>query len=756
MLVDKEQIQKFYERLPQRILTARRILGRPLTYSEKIICAHMLDIDAEQKRGCTTLRLFPDRVALQDATAQMAILQFMLTGKKEVTLPTTIHCDHLISAQQGASEDLSRALQENQEVYQFLTSAANKYGIGFWKPGAGIIHQILLENYAFPGGMLIGTDSHTPNAGGLGMLAIGVGGADAVDAMAGEGCMITLPRIIGVHLRGKIHGWTAPKDVILKLTGMLTVKGGTGAIIEYFGEGTASVSCTGKATITNMGAELGATTSVFSYDDHMAAYLRATGREDIAVLANHYKQWLQPDPEVLEHPDAYYDTIIEIDLSSLEPYVVGPHTPDLARPISQLAREVKENTWPIELSCTLIGSCTNSSYEDLSRAAHIAQQALAHGLKVQSPLLVTPGSEQIYQTIQRDGILHILQQAGATLLANACGPCIGQWNRPEFKDKPNSILTSYNRNFKQRNDGNATTHAFIASPEIVTAIAFAGTLTFNPLTDALIKEDGTHVLFEAPHSEEVPAQGFVSVWTGYQAPTGEGEVLIDEKSDRLQVLTPFPKWDCREDFLCLKVLVKAAGKCTTDHISPAGTWLRYRGHLDHISDNLFCGVTNAFRQEVGRGKNQMTLAMERFATIARDYKQHNIGWIAVGDENYGEGSSREHAAMEPRYLGCRAILAKSFARIAETNLKKQGILPLWFTHPEDYEKVQEDDVITFPDLQIAEFAPITLVLKHSDGSLDTLQTTHTLNSEQVQWFYAGSALNYFREKEQQRSVKNTE
>jgi aconitate hydratase len=585
------------------------------------------------------------------------------------------------------------------------------------------------------------------------MIAIGVGGADAVDAMAGEGCMFTLPKLIGVHLRGKLHGWTAPKDIILKLAGILTVKGGTGSIIEYFGEGTSSLSCTGKATITNMGAELGATTSIFPYDERLYTYLCATGREDIAALAEQYKEWLQPDPEILQQPDAYYDTIIEIDLSSLEPHVVGPHTPDLARPISQLARDVRENNWPMELSTALIGSCTNSSYEDLTRAAHIVRQAVAQSLKVKCPLLVTPGSEQIYQTIQRDGILEIFQQAGAILLANACGPCIGQWNRPDFKDKPNSILTSYNRNFKQRNDGHATTHAFIASPELVTALAFAGTLAFNPLTDSLARDNGTQFLFDAPHGEEVPAQGFVSVLTGYEAPTGVGDVHIDEKSDRLQLLTLFPKLDCRRDFICLKVLVKAAGKCTTDHISPAGPWLRYRGHLDKISDNLFCGVTNAFQQEIGKGKNQISLAIDPLAKIARDYKQHNVGWIAVGDENYGEGSSREHAAMEPRYLGCRAILAKSFARIAETNLKKQGILPLWFTHPEDYNKIQEDDVVTFPDLLVAEFAPVTLVMKHSDGSLDTIQTTHTLNQEQVQWFYTGSALNYFREKEEQRSVE---
>ena len=756
MFLQEEEIKKFYQSMPEKISEARKQLNKPLTYAEKVIFAHMLSFDEELKRGSTTIRIFPDRVAMQDATAQMALLQFMLTGKKIVEVPTTIHCDHLILAQQGAAADLQKALLENNEVHQFMKTASSRYGIGFWNPGAGIIHQVVLEKYAFPGGMIIGTDSHTPNAGGLGMIAIGVGGAEAVDVMAGEGFTLTLPKLIGVKLTGTLNGWTAPKDVILKLAGILTVKGGTGYIIEYFGSGTSAISATGKATITNMGAELGATTSLFPYDERIYSYLYATDRAVVADAAEKVKEYLQSDPEVHEHPEKYYDQLIEIDLSCLEPYIVGPHTPDLAREISKLAKDVEQNHWPASLTYALLGSCTNSSYEDMSRAVQIVRQASAGGLKTQCGFLVTPGSEQIYKTMQRDGMVEIFEATGAVVLANACGPCIGQWQRTDAaKDTDNSILTSYNRNFKKRNDGNAGTHAFIASPEIVTAIAFAGTLKFNPLQDTISLPDGTAFMFTAPErGEEIPAKGFVSDATGYEAPSGEGTVEVDPKSDRLQLLNAFSKWDTAKDFKDLAVLIKAAGKCTTDHISPAGRWLKYRGHLNNISDNMFSGIVNVFRQQTlqqtGTGKNQLTGEIQTFAAVARYYKQNGFGWVAVGDENYGEGSSREHAAMEPRFLGCRAVLAKSFARIAETNLKRQGILPLWFTNSNDYDKILEDDRISFHSLQVREFAPITVFIKHKDGSVDTIQVTHTLNQEHVHWFYAGSAINYFREKEKKK------
>lgn len=752
MFLDEKQIKDFYQSLPEKINKARAVLNRPLTYAEKILFSHMQTFDDELKRGSTTIRTFPDRVAMQDATAQMALLQFMLTGKKTTEVATTVHCDHLILAQEGAAADLQKALLENNEVYQFLKSASSKYGIGFWNPGAGIIHQVVLEKYAFPGGMIVGTDSHTPNAGGLGMIAIGVGGAEAVDVMAGEGFTVTLPKLIGVKLTGALNGWAAPKDVILKLAGLLTVKGGTGCIIEYFGEGTASISATGKATITNMGAELGATTSLFPYDGCIYRYLHATDRAMIAEAAEKGKEHLRADAEVQEHPEDFFDQLIEIDLSTVEPYVVGPHTPDLARPISQLAKEIEENHWPAALTYALLGSCTNSSYEDMSRAAMIAKQAAVLGLKTQCGFLVTPGSEQIHKTMERDGMLEIFERAGATVLANACGPCIGQWQRADAaKEKDNSIITSYNRNFKKRNDGNERTHAFIASPEIVTAMAFAGTLTFNPLQDILQLSEGRTFKFLAPQKgEEIPSKGFVLDATGYEAPTGEGEVSVDPKSNRLQLLEAFSKWDPAKDFKDLVVLVKGAGKCTTDHISPAGAWLRYRGHLNNISDNMFSGAVNAFGQQPGKGKNQLTGEIQSFAAIGRSYKQSSIGWVAVGDENYGEGSSREHAAMEPRYLGCRAVLAKSFARIAETNLKRQGVLPLWFTNAKDYDKIQEDDGILFPSLQVLEFVPISVFLKHKNGVVETIQLTHTLNQEQIQWFYAGSAINHFREKEEKK------
>ncbi len=745
-----EAIRALYERYPERIAFMRKRLGRPLTLAEKVLFAHLKDPGhADLERGHAWIELWPDRVAMQDATAQMALLQFIQAGRKRVAVPTTVHCDHLIRARVGAAEDTEAALRENDEVYQFLLSASQKYGIGFWKPGSGIIHQVVLENYAFPGGLMIGTDSHTPNAGGLGMLAIGVGGSDAAEVMAGLPWSVQVPRLVGVRLIGQLSGWTAPKDVILKLAGLMTVKGGTGKIIEYFGPGTASISCTGKATITNMGAELGATTSIFPYDQRMATYLRATNRAVVAELADGFADYFRADPEVWEAPERYYDEIIEIDLSALEPHVVGPHSPDLARPISKLKEDAQKHGYPLEIRAALVGSCTNSSYEDIGRAAHVARQALQRGIRARTKFLITPGSDQIHNTIRRDRLMDVLTGIGGVVLANACGPCIGQWQRDDIrKGERNSIVTSFNRNFPARNDSNPETLAFIGSPEIVTALALAGRLDFDPLSDPLPGPNGDPVYLEPPSAPELPAQGFAPGTAGYIEPPEDGsqvELRVKPDSERLQLLEPFPPWD-GNDFERLAVLVKAKGKCTTDHISPAGPWLRYRGHLDKISDNLFTGVVNAFTGEVGRGRNLRT--GERgvpFPTIARDYKAHGIGWVAVGDENYGEGSSREHAAMEPRYLGCKAILARSFARIHETNLKKQGLLPLVFENPEDYDKIREDDRISIVGLrELAPGKPVRVILHHADGSEETIWCRHSFSSEQLEWFRAGAALNLMR------------
>ena len=669
----------------------------------------------------------------------MAILQFMLTGKKSVVVPTTVHCDHLITAKAGAARDLEEANVQNKEVYQFLKSSANRYGMGFWKPGSGIIHQVILENYAVPGQLMIGTDSHTPNAGGLGMIAIGAGGAEAMDAMAGLAWTVTMPKLIGVQLKGVLNGWTSPKDIILKGAEILTVKGGTGCILEYFGEGARTISATGKATITNMGAEVGATTSIFPYDKNTAEYLRATRRDSVASIADSLKEELQADPEVERNPTAYFNEVIIIDLDSLEPQVVGPHTPDLSRSISKLKEDVIKNNWPVQLSAALIGSCTNSSYEDMSRAATVARKAAEKGLKAKVPFMITPGSQQIYATMKRDGLLDIFEKIGGTVLANACGPCIGQWNRQDVpKGVKNSIITSFNRNFKSRNDANPETHAFIASPEVVTAFALTGRLDFNPLTDII---EGMKLQINSV--EQLPPEGFIFDVSGYEEPTGRGEVSIDPDSERLALLRPFQQWK-EKDFSNLFLLVKAKGKCTTDHISPAGKWLEFRGHLDKISDNMFSGALNAFNNRTGKGKNLLTEMEEDFSAVARHYQNHDKGWIAVGDVNYGEGSSREHAAMEPRYLGCRAVLAKSFARIAETNLKKQGILPLWFKVESDYDKLQEDDIIDLEsDVSVNESVYITL--KHADGSIEVIEMNHTFSVEQLEWFKHGSALNWLRE-----------
>lgn len=742
--INHQEIQTFYQDYHQKIQGIKTKLQRPLTYAEKILYAHLTQ-DIQPIQGKTTIPLKVDRVAMQDATAQMAVLQFMNTGKAKVAVPTTIHCDHLIRAQAGASSDLQNARLENNEVYQFLKSAANKYGMGFWKPGSGIIHQVILENYAIPGMLMIGTDSHTPNAGGLGTIAIGVGGADAVDAMANQPWKITVPKIIGIQLKGKLSGWTSPKDLILKVAQILTVKGGTGAIVEYFGEGTSSISATGKATITNMGAEIGATTSLFPYDKNTSYYLKATQRSFVADLANSIQQELKADPEVEANPLQFFSEVIVIDLDQLEPHVVGPHTPDLARKISELGNDVTENNWPIELKFALIGSCTNSSYEDMERAANIAKQAADKGIKTKSGFMITPGSEQINQTIQRDGQLETFQKIGGTVLANACGPCIGQWSRSDTQTgEKNSIITSYNRNFRKRNDANPETHSFIASPEIVTALALAGRLDFNPLNDELTASDGTNFKLTPPTGSDLPANGFVFDTSGFQEPTGEGDITINSDSERLASLQPFTSWN-KQDFQGLFVLLKAKGKCTTDHISPAGKWLKFRGHLDKISDNMFSGAVNAFREEVGKGKNILTNEIQEYNQVARDYKSKNFGWVVFGDTNYGEGSSREHAAMEPRYLGCRAVIVKSFARIHETNLKKQGVLPLTFSNPLDYEKVQEEDNVSINDgPKVGK--PIYLTVNHKDGSIDAIETRHTLTEEQIAWFKAGSALEWIRSK----------
>ncbi len=750
MAFDIEMIKKVYDNLPSKIEAARLLVGRPLTLSEKILYTHL---HSEQKaqnfeRGKSYVDFSPDRVAMQDATAQMALLQFMQAGRPKVAVPSTVHCDHLITAKNGASEDLAFANKESKEVFDFLGSVSNKYGIGFWKPGAGIIHQVVLENYAFPGGMMIGTDSHTVNAGGLGMLAIGVGGADACDVMAGLAWELKFPKLIGVKLTGKLSGWTAPKDVILKVAGILTVKGGTGAIVEYFGEGATSMSCTGKGTICNMGAEIGATTSTFGYDDSMARYLTATGRADVAALANTVKQHLTADPEVYQNPEKYFDQIIEIDLSELEPHVNGPFTPDLATPISKLKEEAIKNGWPTKISVGLLGSCTNSSYEDISRAVSLAKQVKSKNLKAKSEYLINPGSEQIRFTIKRDGFLDVFDEIGAKVFTNACGPCIGMWDRMGAeKQEKNTIIHSFNRNFAKRADGNPNTYAFVASPEIVTAMAIAGDLTFNPLTDTLTNENGDAVKFEAPFGDELPTKGFAVDDAGYQAPAADGSgvtVAVSPTSDRLQILDPFPAWE-GTDLTGLRLLIKAKGKCTTDHISMAGPWLKYRGHLDNISNNMLIGAVNFFNEKTDSVKNQLTGQYDSVPKVQRDYKAHQIGSVVVGDENYGEGSSREHAAMEPRHLGVRAVLVKSFARIHETNLKKQGMLALTFVDKADYEKIKEDDSIDIVGLnQFAPNTPLSLVLNHADGTKDNISVNHTYNQQQIEWFKAGGALNIIR------------
>jgi aconitate hydratase len=736
----------------------RARLGRPLTLAEKIVLGHVEDPQGQElKPGESYLMLRPDRVAMQDATAQMALLQFMLAGRESVAVPTTVHCDHLIRAREGAKSDLEVATRENREVYDFLRSASRKYGIGFWKPGAGIIHQVILENYAFPGGLLIGTDSHTPNAGGLGMLSCGVGGADAMDVMAGFPWEVLYPNLVGVRLTGKLSGWTSPKDVILYLCGLLTTDGGTNRVLEYFGPGVSAISCTGKATITNMGAELGATGSVFPFDARMDAYLRGTNRSALADLAKRNPDLLSADREVEEHPERFFQRVVELDLSTLEPHLVGPHRPDLARKVSAVKDAVRTESYPENLSVALIGSCTNSSYEDIGRAADVAQQAITHGAKVPIPLLVTPGSEQIRATIERDGQMATLQSIGGKVLANACGPCIGQWQRDDLAAKPagearkNAIITSFNRNFPRRNDGMAETLAFMGSPEIVIAYSLAGRLDFNPLTDTLPGADGTPWKLSPPKpAPDLPANGFVKDDEGYLPPAASGdavEVSIAEKSDRLQRLTPFPAWNGK-DLRDLPVILKAKGPCTTDHISPAGPWLKYRGHLEKISDNLFAGANNAFTSEAGTGLHPLTGKKELLAAIARSLNSQGIRWVAVGDANYGEGSSREHAAMSPRYLGCAAIMARSFARIHESNLKKQGVLPLTFTNPSDYDRIAEGDRISLLELKdLAPLRPVTAEIAHRDGSRETVSLRHTLNPEQIEWFKAGSALNLLRRRE---------
>jgi len=750
MLFDLELIKSVYKNMPARIEAARKNLSRPLTLSEKILYSHLYDNNSLQdyKRAKDYVNFSPDRVAMQDATAQMALLQFMNAGKSKVAVPSTVHCDHLIQASVGADEDLKEALLQNNEVYNFLQSVSDKYGIGFWKPGAGIIHQVVLENYAFPGGMMIGTDSHTVNAGGLGMVAIGVGGADAVDVMAGMAWELKMPKLIGVKLTGKLSGWASSKDVILKVAGILTVKGGTGAIVEYFGEGADALSCTGKATICNMGAEIGATTSIFAYDKNMSTYLRHTGREEIADLADDIKSHLRADDEVALNPEKFYDELIEINLSELEPFINGPFTPDLAHPLSEFAKAVKKNDYPQKLEVGLIGSCTNSSYEDLSRAASLAKQAKDKNLKVKSEFIVTPGSEMVRYTTERDGILNEFENIGGVIMSNACGPCIGQWNRhTDDPTRKNSIITSFNRNFAKRNDGNPNTHGFVASPELVTALAIAGDLTFNPMTDTLINEDGVEVRLDEPKGFELPPQGFDVKDAGFLAPQADGssvKVEVNKMSDRLQLLSPFKAWD-GEDYTGLKLLIKAKGKCTTDHISMAGPWLRFRGHLDNISNNMLIGAINYFNEESNSIFNPVSEKYEEVPTTARAIKAKGLSSIVVGDENYGEGSSREHAAMEPRHLGVKVVIVRSFARIHETNLKKQGALGLTFADKADYDKIQEKDeidVLGLKDFQAGK--NLTLVLKHADGSREEIQACHTYNEAQIEWFKAGSALNLIR------------
>lgn len=749
MVFDLDLIKKVYAELPAKVATARQLLGRPMTLAEKILYAHTFNpAPSAYERGKAYVDFAPDRVAMQDATAQMALLQFMTCGRDQAAVPSSVHCDHLIQAKVGAEADLATAIDVNREVYDFLASVSNKYGIGFWKPGAGIIHQVVLENYAFPGGMMIGTDSHTPNAGGLGMIAIGVGGADAVDVMAGLPWELKMPKLIGVKLTGKMNGWTAAKDIILKVAGILTVKGGTGAIVEYFGEGADSLSATGKGTICNMGAEIGATCSLFAYDDKMADYLSSTERAEVAALANGVREHLRPDAEVYAQPEKYYDQLIEINLSELEPHINGPFTPDLAWPLSKFAEAIRTNNWPAKLDVGLIGSCTNSSYEDMTRAASIAAQASEKNLKARSEFTITPGSELVRFTAERDGILNTFANIGGVVLANACGPCIGQWARHGAeKGEKNSIITSFNRNFAKRADGNPNTHAFVASPEIVTAFAIAGDLTFNPITDTLTNESGIQVKLDEPAGIELPVKGFAVEDAGYQAPAADGSsvtVAVAPTSDRLQLLEPFSAWE-GTDIKGLKLLIKAKGKCTTDHISMAGPWLKYRGHLDNISNNMLIGAVNAFNDQTDNIKNQLSGSYGPVPATQRAYKAAGIGSIVVGDENYGEGSSREHAAMEPRHLGVRAILVKSFARIHETNLKKQGMLGLTFVNKDDYDKIQEDDNVDI--IGLTSFAPgktLTVVFNHKDGTKDEIAVNHTYNDQQIEWFKAGGALNVIR------------
>ncbi|MCD2423116.1 aconitate hydratase [Niabella pedocola] len=749
MAFDIDLIKKVYAEFEGKVAEARKLVNKPLTFTEKVLYAHLTTpAQRAYQRGVDYVDFAPDRVAMQDATAQMALLQFMQAGRDKVAVPSTVHCDHLIMAQTGAAQDLAVAKQDSSEVFDFLASVSNKYGIGFWKPGAGIIHQVVLENYAFPGGMMIGTDSHTVNAGGLGMIAIGVGGADACDVMSGLPWELKMPKLIGVKLTGKLNGWAAPKDVILKVAGILTVKGGTGCIVEYFGEGAQALSCTGKGTICNMGAEIGATTSTFAYDDSMSRYLKATGREDVAAAADAVKEQLTADPEVYANPEQYFDQVIEINLDELEPHLNGPFTPDLATPISKMKEAAAANEWPTKVEVGLIGSCTNSSYEDISRAVSLAKQVNEKGLKTKAEFTITPGSEQVRYTIERDGFLDTFASIGATVFANACGPCIGMWNRlGADKQEKNTIVHSFNRNFAKRADGNPNTYAFVASPELVTALAIAGDLTFNPITDTLVNEKGETVKLDPPSGEELPAKGFAVDDPGYQAPAADGsgvEVKVAPDSKRLQLLDPFPEWE-GTDLKGLKLLIKAKGKCTTDHISMAGPWLKFRGHLDNISNNLLIGAVNYFNDKTDNVKNQLTGEYGAVPATQRAYKAAGIGTLIVGDENYGEGSSREHAAMEPRHLGARAVLVKSFARIHETNLKKQGMLALTFADKDDYDKIQEDDTIDILGLTtFAPDTPLTLVLHHKDGTSDAITVNHSYNAQQIEWFKAGAALNIIR------------
>ncbi len=747
MAFDIQMIEKVYASMAARVDKARELVGRPLTLTEKILYNHLWDGTPSTvfKRGTDYVDFAPDRVACQDATAQMALLQFMHAGKKTVAVPTTVHCDHLIQAKVGAKTDLAVATSQSKEVFDFLSSVSNKYGIGFWKPGAGIIHQVVLENYAFPGGMMIGTDSHTVNAGGLGMLAIGVGGADAVDVMSGMAWELKFPKLIGVKLTGKLNGWTAPKDVILRVADILTVKGGTGAIVEYFGEGAINMSCTGKGTICNMGAEIGATTSTFGYDDSMRRYLASTGRQDVVDAADKVASYLTGDDEVYANPETYFDQVIEINLSELEPYINGPFTPDRGTPVSKMKEEAAKNGWPLKVEWGLIGSCTNSSYEDMARAASIVEQAVAHGITPKAEFGINPGSEQVRYTIERDGIIATFEKMGTKVFTNACGPCIGQWDREGAdKGEKNTIVHSFNRNFSKRADGNPNTHAFVTSPEMVAALAISGDLSFNPLTDTLLNDKGEAVKFNPPTGDELPSKGFAVEDAGFQAPAADGsgvQILVSETSDRLQLLAPFDAWDGK-NYTGVKLLIKAFGKCTTDHISMAGPWLRFRGHLDNISNNMLIGAVNAFNQEANKVKNQLTGEYGAVPAVARAYKAAGVATMVVGDQNYGEGSSREHAAMEPRFLGVKAVLVKSFARIHETNLKKQGMLALTFANEADYDKIQENDTFDFVDLtSFAAEKPLTIEITHADGSKESILANHTYNDSQIGWFKAGSALN---------------